>query len=98
MLIGDRDNRAASVMEQFLKGSGNRLFFANDANDIPKFFHYATMTTISRAQSQNPEITCRMPEYESRNTLAVTVNDESDNGFANMQQTKIFRFDEQDDE
>ncbi len=96
MLIGDTS--AASVMEQFLKGSGNRLFFANDANDIPVFFHYATMTTVSRAQSQNPEVTVSMPKYEARNTLTETVTDESDNAFVNMQQTIIMNNDEQEDE
>ena len=95
MLIGDTS--AASVMEQFLRGSGNRLFFANDANDIPVFFHYATMTTVSRAQSQNPEVTVRMPKYEARNTLPDTVKDEPHNSFV-MQQTVKMKFDEQDDD
>ncbi len=45
MLTGD--NSAASVMEQFLEGSGNRLFFANDANDISVFFHSATKYVMS---------------------------------------------------
>lgn len=94
MLIGDTS--AASVMEQFLRGSGNRLFFANDANDIPVFFHYATMTTVSRAQSQNPEVTVRMPQYDARNILGETVKDEP-NSFV-MQQTVKMKFDEQDDD
>ena len=75
MLIGD--NSAAQVMQQFLRGSGNQLFFARDAGDISQFFHFATMTTTQRIQSQTPDTTVAMPAFSPENTIAATVTTEA---------------------
>lgn len=96
MLIGD--NSAATVMDLFLKGSGNRVFFANDAQDIPKFFHFATMTTISRATSRTPNTTVAMPEFDPQNVLAATVTDTVQSKFDSIQTTVVMNEEEQDDE
>lgn len=96
MLIGD--NSAATVMEQFLKGSGNRVFFANDASDIPTFFRFATMTTVSRATSPTPNTTVALPDFASQNTLAATVTDASNTVAQNFQTTVVMTGEEQDDE
>ncbi len=96
MLIGD--NSAASVMEQFLRGSGNRVFFAKDAGDIPTFFHFATMTTVSRANSGAPNTTIAMPAFASENTLAATVADTQVTSVGNFQSTIVLNDEEQDDE
>lgn len=95
MLIGDIS--AISVMERFLKGSGNRVFFAADAQDISKFFHFATMTTVTRAESRTPENTVAMPDFGD-NTVTATVTDDSENFSRNLQTTIVMREDEQDDE
>ncbi len=71
MLIGERG--AASVMNEFLKGSGNPLFFANDANDISKFFKFVTMTTTTRTLSQAPNTVVSMPKFDKKNMLGETV-------------------------
>ncbi len=96
MLIGD--NSAASVMEQFLRGSGNRVFFANDASDIPTFFRFATMTTVSRATSQTPNVTVSMPDFPSQNTIAAPVTEVSATVVPSFQTTVVMTDEEQDDE
>ena len=71
MLIGE--SGAASVMNEFLKGSGNPLFFARDANDISKFFKFVTMTTTTRTLSQAPNTVVAMPTFDKENMLGETV-------------------------
>lgn len=71
MLIGERG--AASVMNEFLKGSGNPLFFARDASDISKFFKFVTMTTTTRTLSKAPNTVVAMPQFDKENMLADTV-------------------------
>jgi len=71
MLIGE--SGAANVMNEFLKGSGNPLFFARDANDISKFFKFVTMTTTTRTLSKAPNTVVAMPTFDKENILADTV-------------------------
>lgn len=71
MLIGDI--AAKSVMEEFLKGSGNQLFFATDASQIGKFFKFVTMTTKARTLSKTPNATISMPSFDKENLLSDTV-------------------------
>ena len=86
MLTGD--NSAAPVMEQFLKGSDNRLFFANDANDISDSFRAATeyvmyarlgiRKTIFPGMSDEHDASANvfMPHYPSMPDMQTTITDE----------------------
>lgn len=91
MMIGDK--RATAVMEQFLRDSGNKVFFGNDASDIPVFFRHATKYTLNKTELYLSD-SCCMLENEVRNTLAEALNDK----FVSPQQTNAVSFDEQDDE
>ena len=71
MLIGE--SGAASVMNEFLKGSGNPLFFARDANDISKFFKLVTITMTKGEKIQAPDTKVQMPTYDKENMLGETV-------------------------
>lgn len=77
MLIGEQ--RAVEVMNEFLKGSGNRLFYANDAKDISTFFKFVTMTTTARTLSKTPNTIVAMPTFDKENTLSDTVDSDAQN-------------------
>ena len=85
MLIGD--NSAASVMEQFLRGSGNRVFFASDAGDITTFFDLATITITTLPLSPTPD---NQPGDKVADTQVTSVG--------NFQSTIVLNDEEQDDE
>ena len=71
MLIGDQNG--AKAMNEFLKGSGNQLFFADDAGSISNFFKFVTMTTKTRTLSQTPNTIVGMPAFDKKNLLQETV-------------------------
>lgn len=79
MLIGEREQRAVEVMNEFLKGSGNRLFYAKDAKDISTFFKFVTMTTTARTLSKTPNTIVAMPTFDKENTLLDTVDSDAQN-------------------
>lgn len=91
MVIGDKS--ATAVMEQFIRDSGNRVFFGNDANDIPVFFRQATKYTINKTELYLSD-SCCMPENEFRDIF----DDNLNNKFVSPEQTNAVSFDEQDDE
>jgi uncharacterized protein YegL len=42
------------VLNQFLSGTGNKVFLANQADQIRDFFKFVTMSVSVRSRSQNP--------------------------------------------
>ncbi len=71
MLIGERDDRAIGVMAQFLRNSGNQLFYAKDADSISKFFKFVSTTTTTRTMSQTPDVAVPMPKFAAENTIVI---------------------------
>lgn len=98
MLIGDQS--AASVMNAFLKGSGNPLFFARDAKDISKFFKFVTMTTTTRTLSKAPNTVVAMPQFDKENLLAGTVvcNNTNNDTYTGPVATVVATSDSEDDD
>ena len=44
------------VLNQFLSGTGNKVFLANQADQIRDFFKFVTMSVSVRSRSQNPNV------------------------------------------
>jgi len=42
-----------SVLKQFIAGTEHKLFYANDAKGLHKFFQYVTMSVTTRTRSKN---------------------------------------------
>ena len=83
MLIGDQSDQAVVVMRSFLRGSGNDIYFANDASEINKFFKFARMSITSRTNSENPEDTVNLPPFGPANTIVCPEKNVQSNGSAN---------------
>lgn len=99
MLIGEQ--RAVEVMNEFLKGSGNRLFYANDAKDISTFFKFVTMTTTARTLSKTPNTIVAMPTFDKENTLLDTVDSDAQNtshNYSGPAATVLANSDSEDDD
>lgn len=45
---------AWEMLEEFVKGTDNPVFTADQAGDIVKFFKFVTMSVTQRTQSKNP--------------------------------------------
>jgi uncharacterized protein YegL len=45
-----------SVLNQFIEGTGHKLFFAEDASKIHEFFRLVTMSVSVRSRSMNPNL------------------------------------------
>lgn len=54
-VLGIGDDADPSVLRQFLDDPAGRVFRADEANEIAKFFDFVTMSVTSRVQSVNPE-------------------------------------------
>lgn len=54
MAIGRDANEA--VLNRFIAGTENPLFYAKDASTMHKFFKFVTMSVATRSYSQNPNI------------------------------------------
>lgn len=52
MAIGE--NAKLQYLEAFINNVERKVFLANDAKDIKKFFRFVTMSTIARTNSVNP--------------------------------------------
>lgn len=99
MLIGEQS--AVEVMNEFLKGSGNRLFYANDAKDISTFFKFVTMTTTARTLSKTPNTIVAMPTFDKENTLSDTVDSDAQNtshNYSGSAATVLANSDSEDDD
>lgn len=99
MLIGDQG--AVEVMNEFLKGSGNRLFYANDAKDISTFFKFVTMTTTARTLSKTPNTIVAMPTFDKENTLSDTIDSDAQNtshNYSGPAATVLANSDSEDDD
>ena len=53
--LGIGDDADPTVLRQFLDDPTGRVFRADEASEIAKFFDFVTMSVTSRVQSVNPE-------------------------------------------
>ena len=70
------------VLNKFIQGSQNPLFFAKDAASLHKFFKFVTMSVTTRKNSQNPNQVLALPnatqEFGTKKML-----EDAGNGFWN---------------
>ena len=71
MAMGIGEDFDSSVLEQFVQGTENPVFSADDVNGIKDFFRYVSTTVTTRTKSKNPNA---MP---SKSTASDSLNDES---------------------
>jgi uncharacterized protein YegL len=50
-----------SVLEAFLHDPEARVFRADEARQIRRFFHIVTMSVTSRSRSANPNVAAKAP-------------------------------------
>jgi uncharacterized protein YegL len=56
------------VLENFISNE-ERVYSAEDASNIRKFFKYVTMSVTSRTRSQNPNIVPKKEEIEDEEDI-----------------------------
>lgn len=54
------------MLEQFVQGTGHRVFEASEAGGISEFFKFTTMSVLSRTRSKNPNIVPEDGEIQAK--------------------------------
>lgn len=62
MAIGS--DASNSVLNEFISGTENKVFTAQDASQIQEFFKFVTMSVTTRTQSQNANVVPKPEEVE----------------------------------
>nr|WP_025827249.1 VWA domain-containing protein [Acetobacter persici] len=64
-----------TVLGQFIEGTPNRLFYAENANQLRDFFKFVTMSVTARTKSQTPNI---IPEASTIGVQPATIESRQD--------------------
>jgi len=70
MAIGE--NADAKVLEKFIEGTTNHLFYAENAKQLREFFKFVTMSVTIRTKSQTPNI---VPQVNDIDAHPVTIEE-----------------------